>query len=73
MWSHKKNSLIGYLLYGIGWTMTLWDLYETILAAGDSPYRLHHGYYGLALLILALLLIDWNHIKVYLMDLRRIK
>jgi len=70
MWSNKKNS-IGYILYGVGWTLTLWDLYETILAAGDTPYRLHHGYYGLILLVIALLLIDWRNIKVYLRDLRR--
>ena len=57
---------IGYLVYGIGWTMTLWDLYETILEAGDTPYRLHHGWYGLALLIIALVLLTYRDIKVYL-------
>lgn len=57
---------IAYLLYGIGWTMTLWDLYETILEAGDTPYRLHHGWYGLILLIIALLLLLYRDIKVYL-------
>ncbi|RLF22426.1 MAG: hypothetical protein DRN15_09045 [Thermoprotei archaeon] len=57
---------VAYLLYGIGWTMTLWDLYETILEAGDTPYRLHHGWYGLALLVVALLLLSYEDIKVYL-------
>lgn len=40
----------------MGWFFTLWDLYETILAAGDSPYRLHHGWYGLALILIGYLL-----------------
>jgi hypothetical protein len=36
-------------LFLFGWVLALWDLYETILAANDTPYRLHHGWIGLAI------------------------
>jgi hypothetical protein len=38
-------------LFLLGLILTVWDLYETILTAGDTPYRLHHGWIGISILV----------------------
>ena len=40
-------------MFWVGWTLALWDMYQSILAAGDTPYRLHHGWIGLAMVAIA--------------------
>jgi hypothetical protein len=49
-------------LFWIGWMFALWDMFETILTAGDTPYRLHHGWIGLVLVAVV-----WLITMVYVM------
>ena len=37
-------------LFWMWWMFALWDWYQTILAAGDNPYRWHHGWLGMTLI-----------------------
>jgi len=53
-------------LFVFGWTLSLWDLYETILTAGDTPWRLHHGWVGLALTIGVWLYTNFSEVKEWI-------
>lgn len=49
--------------------LSIWDLYETILAAGDTPFRIHHGYIGLAGMAVFWITSHW---RFYFLGLRRL-
>ena len=40
-------------IFWIGFIIVMWDFYETVLNANDTPYRLHHAWYGFIFLALA--------------------
>jgi hypothetical protein len=58
--------LFGHVSFWVGMVVMCWDFFETVLDAGDTPYRLHHYYYGMALALVGYFIFtrrDW--LKLY--------
>jgi len=46
-----------------------WDWYQTVLAANDTPWRLHHFYYGYFAVMIFWITSHW---KFYFLGIRRL-
>lgn len=51
---------IANVVFWSAFCITVWDLFETICQAGDTPYRLHHGWWALLLIALCWLYVNWD-------------
>lgn len=55
-----KHQAILHAAFWSAFWIWVWDLYETILEAGDTPYRLHHGWWAALLVALCFVALTWD-------------
>ena len=58
-------------LFWIGMILILWDFFETVLNSNDTPYRLHHFYWGFILLIISWLVVNREQISAFRVQLKK--
>jgi hypothetical protein len=52
--------LLAHVGFWVGMVTMYWDFFQTCLDAGDTPFRLHHYYVGLALAIYCYFILTRN-------------
>ena len=59
----SRKYALALLLFGIGYGLTWHDLWSEIISPVGNPYRIHGGYIGLALILIAFIISTWEYVR----------